>query len=140
MRIFITGANGFIGGAVASALIAEGHTVRGLVRDPAKADAVATHGIVPVIGSLGDAALLQAEAHAADDRRRREEAEVRNQADSLVYQTEKMLKDQASSFDGAQKSAVESDLTTLKDALAGSDVAYAALFDRYGVIRVETLD
>jgi nucleoside-diphosphate-sugar epimerase len=66
MRIFITGASGFIGGAVASALIAEGHAVRGLVRDPAKADAVAAHGIVPVVGSLDDAALLQAEAHAAD--------------------------------------------------------------------------
>ncbi len=37
MRIFITGANGFIGGAVASALIADGHRVRGLVRDAAKA-------------------------------------------------------------------------------------------------------
>ena len=40
MQIFITGANGFIGGAVASALIADGHTVRGLVRSKAKADAV----------------------------------------------------------------------------------------------------
>ena len=39
MQIFITGANGFIGGAVASALIADGHTVRGLVRSKAKADA-----------------------------------------------------------------------------------------------------
>jgi molecular chaperone DnaK len=63
-----------------------------------------------------------AEAHAADDRRRREEAEIRNQADSLVYQTEKMLKDQASSFSGGEKEKVESDLKSLKDALGGSDV------------------
>jgi molecular chaperone DnaK len=63
-----------------------------------------------------------AEAHAADDRHRREEAEVRNQADSLVYQTEKMLKDQASSFSGDQKTSVESDLSSLKDALAGTDL------------------
>ena len=42
-----------------------------------------------------DRMVRDAEAHAADDRRRREEAEVRNNADSLVYQTEKMLKDQA---------------------------------------------
>src|SRR6201996_6710230 len=62
-----------------------------------------------------------AEAHAEDDRRRREEAEVRNQADSLVYQTEKMLKEQASSFSGDQKSSVEADLATLKQALEGSD-------------------
>ena len=66
MRIFLTGANGFIGGAVASALIADGHSVRGLVRDKAKADAVAAHGIEAVIGSLDDTALLQAEARASD--------------------------------------------------------------------------
>ena len=66
MRIFLTGANGFIGGAVASALIAKGHAVRGLVRDKAKADAVTAHGIDAVIGSLDDAALLQAEARASD--------------------------------------------------------------------------
>jgi nucleoside-diphosphate-sugar epimerase len=66
MRIFLTGANGFIGGAVASALIADGHRVRGLVRDQAKADAVAAHGIEAVIGSLDDTALLQAEARASD--------------------------------------------------------------------------
>jgi nucleoside-diphosphate-sugar epimerase len=66
MNIFITGANGFIGGAVASALIERGHTVRGLVRDRAKADAVAAHGVVPVLGSLDDTALLIDQARAAD--------------------------------------------------------------------------
>src|SRR6516164_1457256 len=66
MRVFLTGANGFIGDAVACALIADGNSVRGLVRTKAKADAVAAHGIEPVIGTLDDAALLQAEARAAD--------------------------------------------------------------------------
>jgi nucleoside-diphosphate-sugar epimerase len=66
MRIFITGANGFIGGAVAATLVKDGHTVRGLVRDKAKADIVTAHGIDAVIGSLDDAALLQAEAGMAD--------------------------------------------------------------------------
>jgi nucleoside-diphosphate-sugar epimerase len=66
MNIFLTGANGFIGGAVASALRAEGHTVRGLVRDEAKAAAVRPHGIVPVLGALDDAALLEREVRAAD--------------------------------------------------------------------------
>jgi molecular chaperone DnaK len=69
-----------------------------------------------------DRMIRDAESHAADDRRRREEAEVRNQADSLVYQTEKMLKDQAASFSGDQKSAVEADLATLKEALSGTDL------------------
>jgi molecular chaperone DnaK len=63
-----------------------------------------------------------AEAHAADDARRREEAEIRNQADSLVYQTEKMLKDQAGSFSGSEKERVEADLATLKETLAGTDM------------------
>jgi molecular chaperone DnaK len=62
-----------------------------------------------------------AESHAEEDRRRREEAEVRNQADSLVYQTEKMLKEQAASFSGDQKSTVESELARLKEKLGGTD-------------------
>ena len=66
MRVFLTGANGFIGGAVAKALIAVGHRVSGLVRDKTKAELVAAHGIEPVVGSLDDAAVLYAEAQAAD--------------------------------------------------------------------------
>jgi nucleoside-diphosphate-sugar epimerase len=66
MLVFLTGANGYIGGAAAVALVAAGHRVRGLVRDRAKADMVAAHGVEPVIGSLDDAALLHEEARAAD--------------------------------------------------------------------------
>lgn len=66
MRVFLTGATGFIGGAVAVSLIAAGHGVRGLVRNAAKTEAVAAHGIEPVIGSLDDTAVLQVEARAAD--------------------------------------------------------------------------
>jgi nucleoside-diphosphate-sugar epimerase len=66
MRVFVTGANGFIGGAVASALIADGHKVHGLVRDKVKAEAVAAYGVEAVVGSLDEPALLQAEARAAD--------------------------------------------------------------------------
>ncbi|MFY9768624.1 MAG: NAD-dependent epimerase/dehydratase family protein [Xanthobacteraceae bacterium] len=66
MRIFLTGANGFIGGAVAVAFVAAGHRVRGLVRSRAKAELVAAHGIEAVIGSLDDTPVLQAEARTAD--------------------------------------------------------------------------
>jgi molecular chaperone DnaK len=69
-----------------------------------------------------DQMVRDAEAHAADDRRRKEEAEVRNNADSLVYQTEKMLRDQAGEVSGSEKERVEADLKTLKDAIAGSDL------------------
>ena len=63
-----------------------------------------------------------AEAHAEDDRRRKEEAETRNNADTLVYQTEKLLKDQGEKFEGDEKEKVETALTSLKEALAGSDI------------------
>ncbi|HWE56370.1 MAG TPA: molecular chaperone DnaK [Acidimicrobiales bacterium] len=69
-----------------------------------------------------DRMVKDAGSHAEDDRRRREEAEVRNNADSLVYQTEKMLKDQAASFSGDQKATVEADLAALKETLAGTDL------------------
>jgi molecular chaperone DnaK len=69
-----------------------------------------------------DRMVRDAEAHAEDDRRRREEAEIRNNADTLVYQTEKLLREQGEKFQGDEKRTVESALSTLKEALGGSDV------------------
>jgi molecular chaperone DnaK len=66
--------------------------------------------------------IRDAEAHAEEDRRRKEEADVRNQADTLVYQTEKLLRDQGDKISGDEKSAVEDKLADLKTALGGSDV------------------
>jgi molecular chaperone DnaK len=63
-----------------------------------------------------------AEAHAEDDRRRRGEAEVRNNADSLVYQTEKVLREQGDKVSVEERAAVEGPLEDLKKALTGSDV------------------
>ncbi|HEV7758652.1 MAG TPA: molecular chaperone DnaK [Acidimicrobiales bacterium] len=63
-----------------------------------------------------------AEMHAEEDRRRKEEAEVRNQADTLVYQTEKLLKEQAEKLSGDDKTAVEQRLGELKTALSGEDL------------------
>ena len=64
-----------------------------------------------------------AEAHAEEDRQRREEAEVRNNADSLVYQTEKVLREQGDKVSAEEKSAVEAPLATLKSALESNDTA-----------------
>ena len=63
-----------------------------------------------------------AEQHAEDDRQRREEAEVRNSADTLVYQTEKLLREQGEKFEGSEKEDVENALKNLKDALAGTSL------------------
>jgi molecular chaperone DnaK len=62
-----------------------------------------------------------AEAHAAEDTKRREEADTRNSADTLVYQTEKLLKDQGDKISEDEKASVESKLADLKTALAGTD-------------------
>jgi molecular chaperone DnaK len=62
-----------------------------------------------------------AEAHAEDDRKRREEAEIRNNADSLLYQTEKVLREQGDKVPADEKAAVEQPLADLKKAMEGSD-------------------
>ena len=69
-----------------------------------------------------DQMVRDAEAHAEDDRKRREEAEVRNNADSLVYQMEKVLRDNADKVDASEKASVEGPLGELKTALAGNDI------------------
>jgi molecular chaperone DnaK len=63
-----------------------------------------------------------AEAHAEDDRRRKEEAEVRNQADQLEYQIEKLLKEQGDKVPADEKTRVEQALADLKTAKAGTDI------------------
>ena len=70
-----------------------------------------------------DRMVKDAEAHAEDDRQRREDAEVRNNADSLVYQTEKILREQGDKVSADEKAAVESPLADLKKALEGNDTA-----------------
>jgi molecular chaperone DnaK len=69
-----------------------------------------------------DQMIRDAEAHAEDDRKRREEAEIRNNADSLVYQMEKVLRDNGDKVDAAEKATVEAPLAELKTALAGNDM------------------
>jgi molecular chaperone DnaK len=64
----------------------------------------------------------EAESHAEEDRRRREEAEARNQADSVVYQTERNLKEHGDKLDDSERKQVEDALSEAKDALGGSDV------------------
>jgi nucleoside-diphosphate-sugar epimerase len=66
MNVFVTGATGYIGGSVAAHLAAAGHRVSGLVRSPAKADAVRALGIRPVLGTLDDKDALAQAAQSAD--------------------------------------------------------------------------
>ena len=61
-------------------------------------------------------------AIAEEDRKRREEAEIRNNADGLVYQTEKLLKDQADAVSEEEKATIEAKLGEVKTALEGTDL------------------
>ncbi|MGW1707797.1 molecular chaperone DnaK [Streptomyces sp. NPDC002206] len=68
-----------------------------------------------------DRMVQEAEQYAEEDRRHREAAETRNQAESLVYQTEKLLRDNADKIPGDVKTEVEAALTELKEKLKGED-------------------
>ncbi len=63
-----------------------------------------------------------AESHAEEDQRRREEAEVRNNADNLVYSVERSLKDVDGKLDMATKNEIEEAIKETKEALAGQDI------------------
>ena len=66
MRVFVTGANGWVGSAVIPELIAAGHQVAGLVRSEQKAEALRAMGAEPLFGSLGDLEALKRAASDAD--------------------------------------------------------------------------
>jgi molecular chaperone DnaK len=68
-----------------------------------------------------DRMMREAEQHAEEDKRRREEAEVRNQAESLVYQTEKFVKENDEKLPSDVKDSVNSALGEVQTALKGTD-------------------
>ena len=69
-----------------------------------------------------DRMVREAEEHAAEDKARREVAETRNTAEQVVYQTEKLLKDEADKISEETRAAVQADVDAVKEALKGDDV------------------
>jgi molecular chaperone DnaK len=69
-----------------------------------------------------DRMVRDAEAHAEEDRKRKEEADVRNTADNLLYQTDKLLKDNDEKIDAELKAKVEEAQTKVREAVKGDDV------------------
>src|SRR5438477_936634 len=64
-----------------------------------------------------------AEAHADDDKKRREEIETRNEADNAVYRAEKFIKDSGDKLSGDDKSKMQAAINEVKDALKGQDIS-----------------
>lgn len=78
-----------------------------------------------------DRMVREAEEHAAEDKARREEAELRNTAEQVVYQTEKLLKDNEDKISESTREEVQADVDALKTALEGTDIdAVKAAMDK----------
>ena len=69
-----------------------------------------------------DKAVKDAEAHAAEDKKRKEEIEVRNNAESLVYNCQKTINDLGDKISGEEKAKAETEIENVKKALEGTDV------------------
>ena len=68
-----------------------------------------------------DRAVKEAEQFAAEDKKRREEVDIRNNADQMVYQCEKTITDMGDKLDEAEKAAVQAKIDETKEALKGDD-------------------
>ncbi len=68
-----------------------------------------------------DQMVKDAESHAEEDRQRKEQVEIRNQADGLIYATEKSISENADKIEEADKTQIEADIAALKEALEGDD-------------------
>ena len=69
-----------------------------------------------------DQMMRDAESHAEEDKRRKEEAEIRNTADTLVYQTEKLVREHGEKLSDSDRKDVEDSLAAVKEALTGDDI------------------
>jgi molecular chaperone DnaK len=101
----------------------------GILNVSAKDKATGKEQKITITGSTGldksevEKMTKEAELHADEDRKKKEDIEARNTADSLVYTTERTLKDAEGKIDAELKSTVEAKLQELKDTLAGSETA-----------------
>jgi len=85
-----------------------------------------------------DRMIREAEQYAEEDRKRREAAELRNQADTLVYQTEKFLSENSDKVPAEVKSEIERDIADVKKALEGDDTdALRQAFDKLSTSRTK---
>ena len=83
-----------------------------------------------------DQMIADAEAHANEDRERREEAEARNSADSLIYQTEKMVSENGDKLTDEEKADVEDKVASLKTALESDEVSLETITEAMEALNI----
>jgi molecular chaperone DnaK len=104
----------------------------GIVNVSAKDQATGKEQSIQITASSGlskeeiDALIKEAEAHADDDKKKKELVEARNHADSLIYSTEKSIKDLGDKVDAETKTKIEDAVTALRKAMEGEDTAEIA--------------
>jgi len=102
--------------------------VNGIVNVSAKDMATGKAQSITITGGGGlteqeiDKMVREAESHAEADRKRKEEVELRNQADSIVYQAEKTIRDLGDKADAAKVESVKKAVEELKEAMKGNDI------------------
>jgi len=131
MRVFVTGATGFIGSAVVRELLAHGHEVSGLARSDGSAAALAASGVTPRRGSIEDLGSLERAAASADAAvhtayfHQFSHASLRTRAQTLFGGGPRQV---VSRFLAATVAADRRAITTIGSALKGSDRAFVAAF------------
>ncbi len=121
MNVFVTGAGGFIGSAIAANLVKHGHHVVGLIRREAQAAELERLGMTPVIGSLDDRELLIAQAKQADAVINAADSDHRGAVEALIEGLEgshkPLLHTSGSSIVGAASGGESADAIYHEDAL-----------------------
>ena len=109
MRVFLTGASGWIGSLVARELVEAGHSVVGLVRSPAKAQTAKAAGIEPVIGTLSDFDTLRECASEADGVIHTAFGLDISRIDELAAEDAKAIKTFGEAFEGSSRPIIVTD-------------------------------
>jgi nucleoside-diphosphate-sugar epimerase len=126
MKVFITGAGGYIGGTVARTLIDHGHEVTGLTRTELKADALREQGVEPVLGSLDDTDVI---------------VRASKRADAVVSAADADHRDSVAAIIGALKGTGKSFIHTSGSSVVGDDArgAYVsdAIYDETTPLKVQ---
>jgi nucleoside-diphosphate-sugar epimerase len=136
MKIFVTGASGYIGGSITTALVSAGHEVMGLCRSTDTAELLKQKGVVPILGTLNDERVLFQAAHSADAVINTADADNPFVVDILIRALEgsgkKLIHTSGSSIVGDRAAGA------LSDRIFHEDLPRPIRFEKIGRVAVDT--